>query len=315
MALEKRVDTLKSGSRFREWLLDVLGDRIHDKNCRVAVYKLLPASHTVCRYEFLGEGYSVVAKFYAEPTGWKKDYDPEKALKKEFATLTSVGKLIDIPRTIAIRESFNCALVTEFVKGRSLYRYMKIEEDLYDRLTAVAHTLRRLHDNTKTVYSKELEFGKFHKVLNHLKLDSDTRKIYDRLLGEWWRSDILNVPYGCRIHNDANPTNYIFDGRKLYAIDFESSWEGANFVHDLGIVAAELKHYFAMHRGDGMRAEPYIGHFLWQYSQGLDEFRSITRILPFFIALGLLRIVRLGINPDNSCFILREAMACLNSKG
>ncbi len=78
-------------------------------------------------------------------------------------------------------------------------------------------------------------------------------------------------------------------------------------------MAAELKHYFAMHKGDGQSAEPYIGHFLWHYSQSMEEFRRITNALPFFMALGLLRMGRLGIDPDNSAFIHREAMACLKA--
>ena len=55
MLKEQRVDTLHPGNAFREWLIDVLNDRIRNKRCDVAVYKLGPASHTVCRYEFQGE--------------------------------------------------------------------------------------------------------------------------------------------------------------------------------------------------------------------------------------------------------------------
>ena len=41
--------------------------------------------------------------------------------------------------------------------------------------------------------------------------------------------------------------NYVFQQNRVYALDFESSWDHAILVHDLGIVAAELKHYFAIH--------------------------------------------------------------------
>jgi len=40
--------------------------------------------------------------------------------------------------------------------------------------------------------------------------------------------------------------NYVFDDDKVYLLDLESSREHANAVHDLGIVAAELKRYFAL---------------------------------------------------------------------
>lgn len=97
MLSEKHVKTLKPGDYFRDWLIYILGDRIRNKRCEVRVYKIGPASHTVCRYEFLGENYSVVAKFYSEPTGWKKDYEPVRAMKREFETLKKVERIIDVP--------------------------------------------------------------------------------------------------------------------------------------------------------------------------------------------------------------------------
>jgi tRNA A-37 threonylcarbamoyl transferase component Bud32 len=314
MPLEKQVNTLRSGDVFRDWLIHVLGDRIGNKRCNVSVFKICPASHTVCRYEFIGEGYSVVAKFYAEPTGWKKSYNPARAMEREFQMLRKIEQIIDVPRPIVMRKNFSCVLVTEYIPSRSLYKFMKKENGLYDRLTAIAHLLRKLHDNTKTSYHKQDEFAHFHKVLDQLKLDRNVRLSYDRMLGNWWHSTILDSPYGCRIHNDANPQNYLFHENKVYAIDLESSWDHASFVHDLGIIAAELKHYFAFHKNNGQRAEPYIGHFLWHYSNGEEEFRRITRALPFFMALGLLRMVRLGIKPDHSAYIFKEATACLEAK-
>ncbi|VVB64546.1 Uncharacterised protein [uncultured archaeon] len=191
---------------------------------------------------------------------------------------------------------------------------MKSERGLYDKLTIMAHTLRKLHDHTRSYYRKQDEFSHFHKLLDQLRLDPDTRLRYNRLLGDWWYSTLIDQPYGCMIHSDPNPVNYIFDHNKVYVLDLESSWEHANFVHDLGIVAAELKHYFAMHKGNDQRAEPYIGHFLWHYSRSMEEFRRITQALPFFISLGLLRMARLKIGPEDSSYIFREAMICLRAK-
>jgi hypothetical protein len=72
-----------------------------------------------------------------------------------------------------------------------------------------------------------------------------------------------------------------------------------------------MKHYFARHKGNDQRAEPYIGHFLWHYSRNIDEFRRITQALPFFMSMGLLRTARLGFN---SPYLFKEALACLRSK-
>ncbi len=311
MAKERKVDTLVPGNAFRDWLVDVLGESITDRKCKINVYRIMPSSHTVCRYEFSQQGFSVVAKFYAEPTGWKRNYNPVRSMQREFETLKRVQTIIDIPRPLAVKKDFHCALLTEYVDGRSLYKYMKGNDGLYDRLTAVAHAQRKLHDQTRSDYRREMDFAKFHKVLDQLKLNPDLRLKYNRLLGEWWYSPLINQSFGCRVHGDANPMNYLFNHSKVYLLDFESSLEHANFVRDLGIVAAELKHYFAVHRKDGRLAEPYIGHFLWQYSRSESEFYMITRALPFFMSLGLLRMARLGQSPEHRAYILQEARACL----
>ena len=313
MLKERHVNTLYRGDVFRDWLVDLLGNRIHNKSCCVAVHKIAPASHTVCRYEFEGEECSVVAKFYAEPTGWKKNYDPVQSMNREYGNLLEVAKIIDIPRPLAKRKRFNCVIVTEYVHGRPLYKYMESENGLYDRLTSIAHLLRRLHNSTRSDYHKQEEFAKFHQTLDQIGLDRSTRKTFDNLLGDWWYSTLVDHPYGCMIHHDANPVNYVFNSSRVYALDFESARLHANPIHDLGVMAAELKHYFALHKNDSNRAEPYIGHFLWHYSRDLSEFKRITKTLPFFMSLGLLRMKRLQIDPDQGAFVIREAFACLKS--
>ncbi len=316
MAIEKYVGTLAPGNAFRDWLCQVLGERLGDRNSRVYVYKIKPASHTVCRYEFPKQGFSVVAKFYAEPTGWMRDYDPFRAMENEFNTLKQIESIVDIPRPLAIHRDFHCALLTEYIRGRSFYEYMSDinkEGRLYDKLTSIADLQRRLHDRTKSEYRKDWVFARFHNVLDHLMLEAKTRAEYNRLLGAWWYSPLLDSQSGCRIHGDPNPMNYLFSHHRVYMLDYESSMEHANFVHDLGIIAAELKSYFAIQRGDARMAEPYIGHYIWKYSHNEQEFHAITRALPFFISLGLLRMARMKLGTDHRDFVFRESKACLES--
>lgn len=315
MLSEHRVNVLRPGDVFRDWLIYELGDRIHNKRCDAIVYKIGPASHTVCRYKFDGEDISVVAKFYGEPTGWKKVYDPVRAMEREFKNLRKVGKIINVPRAIATHRDFHCVLVTEYVHGKPLYTFMQSERGLFDKLTAVAQMLRKLHDQTASSYRKQNEFAYYHSILDQLGLDRHARKKYDSLIGDWWYSTLIDQPGGCMVHNDANPVNYIFNQSGACALDFESSWEHANRIHDLGTVAAELKHYFAFHKNDGNRAEPYIGHFIWNYCRGEEEFYRVTKALPFFMSMGLLRIARLNIDPDHGAYVFREALACLKANG
>lgn len=311
MVYEKHVNTLRPGDAFRDWLIDVSRERIGDKQCKIAVYRLYPASHTVCRYKFIGENYSVVGKFYAEPKNWPKKYNPIQSMQQEFDLLRNLVNIINVPRPIAAKSDFNCVLLTEHIRGKTFFKYMKNEKDLYDRLNTIACALRKLHESTKSDYRKQDEFSHFHKLLDQLNLEKKLRREFNELLGNWWYSTIIDQPHGCRIHNDPNPYNLIFNNNELTMLDFESSWEHANFVHDLGVVSAELKHYFARHKGNELKAEPYIGHFLWQYCRGEDEFNRVTRALPFFMSLGLLRMARLT---SDSSYIFKEARACLRSK-
>jgi aminoglycoside phosphotransferase (APT) family kinase protein len=312
MSSQELVGTLKPGNLFRDWLVHKFDDRLCNDRCKVRVYKI-SASHTVCRYEFKGEDFGVVSKFYAEPTGGNRNYNAMRAMDREFEKLKKVESIIDISRPLAKNKKFNCALVTEYVKGKPLNSYINSEDGLYDRLTAVAQLLRRLHHKTETNYRKDKEFTRFHRILGQAGFSGHTREKYNRLLGEWWYSSRLDRTRGCMIHNDAHPANYIFKHGRVYALDFESAWEQAHPVHDLGVVAAELKKFFGWNKKGADRAEPYIGHFLWHYCNSENEFHEITQALPFFMSMGLFRMARWKDSSQEREFVLREAKACLKS--
>jgi serine/threonine protein kinase len=307
------VNTLYPGDPFRDWLVEeVVGNRIRDKKCRVEVFKY-NSSHTVCRYQFKGEHFSVMAKFFAEPTGKLKAYNSYKGMMNEYRNLKKASSIINVAKPLAVNKDFNCVLITEHIPGKSLGWYLKREEDLYEKLAAVAQMLRQLHDNTQSAtYNKENEFRNYHDVLDHLQLDNSTRETFNNLLGEWWYSSWLDRECGCMVHRDVTPSNYIFCKGKPYALDFESSWYEAHPVRDLGILTAELKNEFELHKGGGWKAEPYIGNFLWKYSRGEKDFFYITRILPFFMSIGLLRSARLH-QSDYRNYLIREALECLSA--
>jgi aminoglycoside phosphotransferase (APT) family kinase protein len=311
------VNILSPGDPFRDWLVnDVIGDRIQNQQCQVKVFKH-NSSHTVCQYQFEDENFSVIAKFFSEPTtisqlsGRLHNYNPYKSMMKEYNNLGKAGSVIDVAKPLAVNSNMNCALVTEYIKGNSMSWYVKHEDRLYKRLTSVAHMLRKLHDNTKSSYNKENEFKNVHEVLDSLKLDYNTREGFNRLLGKWWFSTWLDRDCGCMVHRDVHPANYIFDHHKPYAIDFESSWYHAHPIRDLGILTSELKNSFEWyHKGDG--AEPYIGNFLWEYSSSSEDFYYNTKILPFFISIGLLRSARIH-QGSHMNYLIKEARECLKA--
>jgi hypothetical protein len=91
----------------------------------------------------------------------------------------------------------------------------------------------------------------------------------------------------------------------------------ADRVFDLGRIAGELKHAF-LQAGDRSAAEPFIGHFLWEYSCHFPDrqsaFRSICSRVPFQMALTLLRIARNDwVSQDHRRRLIEEAKLILRT--
>jgi len=98
------------------------------------------------------------------------------------------------------------------------------------------------------------------------------------------------------LHGDATPANFLFgDHMDVAAIDLERM-KREDRMFDVGRVAGELQHAFMRDAGDRHRAEPFIRHFLWEYSCHFPDhqrtFESVTARAPCYMALNLLRIAR-----------------------
>ena len=86
-------------------------------------------------------------------------------------------------------------------------------------------------------------------------------------------------------------------------------------MFDVGRVAGELQHSFMTAVGDWRRAEPFIGHFLWEYSCHFPDrertFESITARAPYYMGLNLLRIARNDyIGREYGGRLVRRARSC-----
>ena len=120
------------------------------------------------------------------------------------------------------------------------------------------------------------------------------------------------------LHGDATPANFLFGhGLDVAAIDLERMKRGDR-MFDVGRVAGELQHAFMSATGDSWRAEPFIGHFLWEYSCHFPDrrnaFASITSRLPYFMALNLLRVARNDyISPSTAARLVRKAKRLLRA--
>lgn len=302
----KEIGYLEPGDAFGDWLAGVLADRVPERCSEVRVYRVEPASHVVCRYEFVDSAFSVIGKFFGVPTGAKTCYDADAAAENELRRLRRVSGRIRVPHAFATSSRFHSVLVTEYVPGRTLRELLEAGTPLYQPLTGVAHLLRRLHDGTRTSCNREHDFAYFHTVLDQNALPADRRERFDRLLGAWWHGGRIGPGAGCTVHGDATPGNYLFDGG-ICAIDFEGARDHAHPIRDLGILASEIK----ASPGSASTVEDYIGHLLWHYSSGEEEFRRHTAVFPFFMALGYLRIARLPWRAAERDRLLSEAEACL----
>ena len=292
----------------------------------------------ICRrkpvYLFLdrAQNIMVIGKFFKYGTvaldeAWRsaeREYSNLRLLRDKFGMYSDDYQ---VANPLGKNKEFYSLLVTEKVPGETLDYYIAgaIHEQrwqqLFDKLSYLARFFVKLHRNSNTDrrVSRELPCWYLGELLNTLSqgilssLERDT--IEEHAAGWWEENSIFTEDREVIVHGDATPTNFLFQGKKVTGIDLERmKW--ADRCWDLGFVAAELKHHFAWRMGDGWAAEPFIGHFLWQYAahyKGDTQFFSaITRKIPFYMALGLLRIARnLWLDEPYRKGLIMEAEQCL----
>ena len=223
-------------------------------------------------------------------------------------------------------KELSALLVTERAPGSTLDHYIagavyeSETERLFSKLSDLAGFLAKLHGNSQTNKQVSLEVSAWYlctlldclsgQILSPLERDN-----LNETAARWWHEhSIFEEDRQVMVHGDATPCNFLFQDQGVIAIDLEKMhW--ADRCWDLGFVAAELKHHFMWRKGDGWAAEPFIGHFLWEYAVNYGDtqfFHVITGKVPLYMALGLLRIAR---NPwldgAHRRNLLKEAEGCL----
>jgi hypothetical protein len=218
-------------------------------------------------------------------------------------------------------------LILENAHGESLDHYIanSIYEnqtrELFFKLSDLARFFVKLHRNSDSgrQTSPKLPQWYLDTILNSLKenlagyYNQDNERI-KLVAGRWWDRNGMFSDHEVLVHGDATPTNFLFHHSRVTGIDLEKM-KLADRCWDLGFIAAELKHHFMWRAGDGTKAEPFIGHFLWEYGVAFGDtniFYSITRRLPLYMALGLLRIARnTWLNDNYRYWLIGEAKLCL----
>ena len=273
----------------------------------------MQASNHVYLYEELNSRTRIIGKFFYGVI----DRSYETAfhhMEREFNNLNYLrsigfaGYPHYITRPLGRNAGIDCVLVEEYCYGTSLDTFIVkairegATELLFEKLTALAYFLATLHNRTANGDRVDVnrDCSYFNRIIDQLKdwghLGWDEAEDFHRLKEQWRAKEFMWEDNQVLVHGDATPSNILFgDGPWVIAIDLERM-KTADRVFDVGRVAAEIKHFFMQYTGNKWLAEPYIGHFLWEYACHFPDresaFRSINRRVPFHMGMTLLRIAR-----------------------
>jgi hypothetical protein len=295
----------------------------------------LNGSNEVYAYEEKSSRIRVICKFYGPKYGWDRDKAASTA-HREYESLHTlrgydlVGSPHHVIAPLGWDREINSVLAVEYYAGeqfshaigRSIHQHD--DAHVYWRLKSLAYFLATQHNRTANGQGVDFDGDcRYLDILTSTLLDS-------RRLGQWdvdelswlrdrWREKArMWQDQQVWLHGDATPANFLFGhGLDVAAIDLERMKRGDR-MFDVGRIAGELQHAFMAATGDRRRAEPFIGHFLWEYSSHFpdrhDAFASITARAPYYMGLNLLRIARNDyVGPDYRHALVRQAKRLLRA--
>ena len=273
----------------------------------------LPASNHVYLYEDRHSETQVIGKFFGGVPGRSPDAAFHH-MEREFHNLNHLRSLgftgypHYVVRPLSCNASLNNVLVEEVCYGAPLSEVIlkairnDARDNLFQKLTALAYFLATLHN--RTANGSGVDFNKdcayFEQIMEQLmssgRLGWEEAQAFRQLKDQWREQACMWEDRQVLVHGDVTPANILFgDGLWVIAIDLERM-KPADRVFDLGQVVGELQHFFMQYAHDKWLAEPFIGHFLWEYACHFPDrdatFAAITRRVPFHIGLTLLRIAR-----------------------
>jgi Phosphotransferase enzyme family len=298
------------------------------------VYRL-NGSNDVYLYEDKYSGARMVGKFFLG--GWKRD--AEKAGRRLTTEFQNLCRMRDwgmakwphyVVRPLGRNYWLNDLLVVEYCHGDLLTDIIQAvisggnQDRLFRKLTALAYFLASLHN--RTAMDATVDFNADCAYMDRL-----VRRLLDMNAIGWdeacelfwlrdqWRNEAkMWEDRQVMVHGDATPDNFMFgEGPRVITFDLERA-RPADRVFDSGRIAGELKHFFLRATGNKYAAEPFIGHFLWEYACHFPNrdraFGSIIGRIPFYMGTTLLRISRNGwVGPVYRRQLVDEAKNCLRS--
>jgi aminoglycoside phosphotransferase (APT) family kinase protein len=293
----------------------------------------LSGSNEVYAYEEKFSGTKIICKFYGARFGpdldkaalmARQEYEGLRTLRRYRLT----GSPHHVVRPLGVSRDINGMLAVEYYSGEefshaiSRATYQQDDGHLYWRLTALAYFLATQHNRTangsKVDFEPDCKY--FDTVVGRLKKSHRVEQWdideLSSLRDRWRERPRMWEDQQVWLHGDATPANFLFgQDMDVAAIDLERMRRGDR-MFDVGRVTGELQHAFMSAAGDWRRAEPFIGHFLWEYSCHFPDrqqtFESITARAPYYMALNMLRIARNDyIGRDYSSRLVRRAKKLL----
>ena len=272
----------------------------------------LSGSNVVYGYQEKFSGTRIICKFYGprfadlDKAAWmaRQEYEGLETLRR----YDLIGSPHHVIRPLGFSRDINGVLAVEYYAGEEFSHaiaratWHRDDGHLYRRLTALAYYLATQHN--RTANGTTVDFGVdcryFDTVTGRLtkaqRIGSHDADELSRLRDCWRDRPRMWQDRQVWLHGDATPANFLFgDGMDVAAIDLERMKRGDR-MFDVGRVAGELQHSFMRDSGDRYRADPFIRHFLWEYSCHFPDrertFESIQARAPYYMALNLLRIAR-----------------------
>lgn len=270
-------------------------------------------SRDVYLYEAVENTFRVVGKFF--PPGRRSPHGAASPpTETEFHNLGLLHQLglnrwpFRVARPLGYNPWIDHVLIVEHFDGQLLDEVIDRAirhhhpDRLFQKLSALAAFLAALHN--RTAGDRSVDFRAPYEYAGRLieslvqkrgMARTEADEIY-RLREGWWNRSCMWEDRRVIVHGDVTPSNFAFGpGQEVMVFDLERmTW--ADRVFDLGRLTGELKHFFLRGTGDASAAEPFIGHFLWEYCgyfpERQDAFRAITRRIPFYLGITLLRIAR-----------------------
>ncbi|MBF0495460.1 MAG: aminoglycoside phosphotransferase family protein [Deltaproteobacteria bacterium] len=293
---------------LRDHIVSQLG--VGPENVEFRVFQSA-CSRNVYLYEEKYSNVRLVGKFYP-PKSTSGQH--AKTGEAEFSNLVYLRGLgFDSPphyvvKPLGFNPALNNVLLMEFLEGDLLGTVIEEamhqgrRERLYRKLTALAHFLATMHNRTAGDWG--VNFDHSHAYMGRLirslfskwGMGRDHSDELYHLRESWRNQGMMWEDRSVLVHGDATPSNFLFGkDRTVLAIDLERM-QWADRVFDLGRICGELAHFFYQGKDDPGAAEPFIGHFLWEYCchfpDRMSAFRAITRRIPFYMGITLLRIAR-----------------------